>query len=165
VFCFVKKHHKGGKLIGGSEVHSLQRDNSLADFVRVASAPHNLAPRAVANAKSPRKKEAATAKAPERELVVSRKQEEEELAEEEVQEQALPSESSGSVGEQQQQQQQQQRGGLRFANEEEVLARVDGETWLPGLVVAGDRDEEEGPFYLVALEEEEELIQERDLRR
>jgi hypothetical protein len=41
------------------------------------------------------------------------------------------------------------RQGLRFSDNEEVLAHWNGAEWVSGIVVTGDADVEDGPYYLV----------------
>ncbi len=136
----MNKEFRKGKVVAASEVHFLQRDNSLAQFVRVTSAPRTLkpGPAAVSPRKAQEKKVVAAAaavkKADEKEKPAE-VEDEQTAADEQFNEDFVPEEAP-------------KRPGLRFSDNEEVFAHIN-EEWIPGVIVTGDADVEDGPYYLV----------------
>lgn len=132
------KEFRKGKLVNASEVQFLQRENSLAQFVRVTSAPRKVVSPRQQGQKSQAKK---APKQSQDQSEQNQQQEPQPHEEHEPDEEDLLSEDPSATT-------RPKRVGLRFADGEEVFGLV-GDDWLPGIVVTGDADVEDGPYYLM----------------
>ncbi len=142
-----QKELRRGKLVSG-EPPTMQRDNSLAHFVRANSLPRNPKSGTATASRSPMTTAVADS-GPAQSQVKPEKSEKPEKQE-------LPHSLVGPAA-----------PALRYCDDEEVVFRLsnDGE-WIPGMIVTGDAEVEDGPFYLVSYGEgQEELVAQKDIRR
>lgn len=142
----MSKEFRKGKLVAASEMQFLQRENSLAQFVRVTSAPRKLAsPRKSGGTQKSPRTEQKEQKKPQKKQEGKQEQPREPASEEQQQEEEPTSGDLVVTGEEPVESA--KRVGLRFADGEEVFVLIGD--WLAGVIVTGDADVEDGPYYLV----------------